>query len=125
MHKARAFFYICAGLFLLALSYHLGARSAGAQAGAQFRVLSTANPLAIESCGQVFYLSPEGGWVSPSDLPPVPVSSLVAGNGDYVASDGTGWHKDGYTGAWHAFPYPCAPVPAQRETFGSVKARYR
>ena len=28
MPKARAFFYVCAGVFLLALSYHLGARSA-------------------------------------------------------------------------------------------------
>ena len=33
MHKARAFFFVCAGIFLLALSYHLGARGAGAQAG--------------------------------------------------------------------------------------------
>ena len=32
MHKARAFFYVCAGLFLLALSYHIGATNAGAQA---------------------------------------------------------------------------------------------
>ena len=32
MVKARSFFYVCAGLFLLALSYHLGARSAAAQA---------------------------------------------------------------------------------------------
>jgi hypothetical protein len=30
MHKARAFF-VCAGLLCLAPSYHLGARSAGAQ----------------------------------------------------------------------------------------------
>lgn len=30
---AKRFFYVCAGLFLLALSYHLGARSATAQAG--------------------------------------------------------------------------------------------
>lgn len=30
MQRAKAFFYVCAGLFLLALSYHLGARSAGA-----------------------------------------------------------------------------------------------
>lgn len=29
---AKRFFYVCAGIFLLALSYHLGARSAGAQA---------------------------------------------------------------------------------------------
>ena len=30
---AKKFFYVCAGIFLLALSYHLGARNAGAQAG--------------------------------------------------------------------------------------------
>ena len=34
MHKARAFFYVCAGVFVLALSWHLGARSATAQGGA-------------------------------------------------------------------------------------------
>jgi len=31
---AKKFFYICAGILMLAISYHLGARSAGAQAGA-------------------------------------------------------------------------------------------
>ena len=31
MHPAKKFFYVCAGLFLLALTYHLGARSALAQ----------------------------------------------------------------------------------------------
>ena len=34
MQQARAFFYITAGLFLIALTYHLGARSANAQASA-------------------------------------------------------------------------------------------
>lgn len=29
---SKRFFYICAGVMLLALSYHVGARSAGAQA---------------------------------------------------------------------------------------------
>ena len=33
MHKARAFFFVCAGILCLVLAYHLGARSAGAQAG--------------------------------------------------------------------------------------------
>ena len=33
MHKARAFFFVCTGLLCLALAYHLGARSAVAQAG--------------------------------------------------------------------------------------------
>ena len=31
MHRAKVFLTVCAGLFLLALVYHLGARSAGAQ----------------------------------------------------------------------------------------------
>jgi len=35
MHKARAFFFVCAGIFLLAVAYHLGARSAVAQVGSQ------------------------------------------------------------------------------------------
>ena len=34
MHKARAFFFVCAGILCLALAYHLGARSATAQAPA-------------------------------------------------------------------------------------------
>ena len=32
---AKRFFYVCAGLVLLALTYHIGARSAEAQSGAQ------------------------------------------------------------------------------------------
>ena len=32
MQRARAFFFVCAGIFLLALSYHLGAEAAAAQA---------------------------------------------------------------------------------------------
>ena len=31
--KAKRFFYVCAGMFLLALTYHLGARTAQAQVG--------------------------------------------------------------------------------------------
>jgi hypothetical protein len=32
MQRARAFFYVCAGVLLLALSYHFGATTATAQA---------------------------------------------------------------------------------------------
>ena len=32
MQRAKAFFIVCAGVFLLALAYHLGASIAGAQA---------------------------------------------------------------------------------------------
>src|SRR5262245_28966260 len=51
MHKARAFFYVTAGLFLLLLIHHLGAQSATAQA--------TANQEVAVLSGQV----PNGGTI--------------------------------------------------------------
>jgi hypothetical protein len=37
---AKRFFYVCAGIFLLALTYHLGARSVGAQSGSPVSAMS-------------------------------------------------------------------------------------
>jgi hypothetical protein len=60
MHKARAFFLVCAGFFLLALAYHLGARSAHGKAGVEsplvkFRSLvklcDSDDPTASAACG--------------------------------------------------------------------------
>lgn len=53
MHRARAFFYVCAGVFLLALSYHLGARSAGAQAPGN-PVVTAAGTLVLTANGDVY-----------------------------------------------------------------------
>jgi hypothetical protein len=50
---ARKFFYVCAGLFLLALTYHFGASTATAQA--------PANPVAAASGGTI------GTWVFTSN----------------------------------------------------------
>ena len=127
MHRAKAFFYVCAGVFLLALSYHLGARSAGAQAGSFFRVLNASNPLTVEVGGQVYYLDKTSPvWRHPSALPPVPVSSLLVGDsGTYITVDGVAWWPDGGPG-WQSLPLPgSGPVSAQRETFGALKSRYR
>ena len=82
-----------AGIFLLALSYHLGAQSAGAQA--------PGNPVvAVNDCyiftanGDIYYRSTCGASV--------PTTCTLVGN---VFGGG--------------------PVPAQRETFGALKSRYR
>jgi hypothetical protein len=82
MQRARAFFYVCAGIFLLALSYHLGARGAAAQAFG-FRVLGENGPF-VAVGETVFKMDFDGWWSVPTDpahgsdtLPPVPVSSLV------------------------------------------------
>ena len=56
MQKAKAFFLVCAGCFLLALSYHLGARSATAQAGSS----EVGYAVSTLSSGTHFVMTPNG-----------------------------------------------------------------
>ena len=94
---AKRFFYVCAGIFLLALSYHLGARSAGAQA--------PGNPVvAVASSG--------GG------CPLNSCYTVVMANGD-LWTEVSG-------GPWQLMPGPFSgPSPAQHESWGAMKSRYR
>ena len=89
---ARKFFYVCAGMLMLALSYHFGASTATAQAPGNpvVAVWSGGDPLAITA------------------------------NGDVYQSNGQGrnWYRVGSI-------FSGAPVPAQHESWGQVKARYR
>jgi len=97
MHKARAFFYIAAGLFLLALVYHLGATSATAQA--------PGNPaVALANEGT-------GGYIL-----------ALTANGDVYRAQG---YTRTYSFELVGNIFGTGPVPAQRESFGSVKSRYR
>jgi hypothetical protein len=97
---ARKFFYVCAGLFLLALSYHLGAQSAGAQSG------SSVSGVFADGCNGMIVMTPNGDiFVRPGQLcsqtfsgPPVYAGNFWAGSG---------------------------PTPIQRESFGSLKTRHR
>ena len=94
MYRAKAFFYVCAGVFLLALSYHLGARNAGAQAPGNPVVAMAEHGTAlwaVTSAGDIYYAA------NPQDVP---------------------WSRG-------VNVFGGSPVPAQRETFGALKARYR
>ncbi len=99
MRKARAFFLVCAGIFLLALAYHLGARSAGAQAPGNPVVGVTAIPAGAS-------------W------------ELVA-----VTANGDAYRNTSANGflAWTpiAGVFGGGPTPAtSRPSWGQVKARY-
>ena len=130
MHRARAFFFVCAGLFLLALSYHLGARSAGAQ------VSITAAGAALgfnAAVGRTVYTLSFGG--SPVVRPPVPgTDAIVAvdgnGSGNTVLlanGDGYAFNPNSTPGGWilQGNIFSGGPTSAQRETFGSLKVKYR
>jgi len=99
MHKARSFFFVCAGIFLLAAAYHLGAMSARAQSG---------GPVV-----EVAALNPGSGNRTPI---------FVMASGDYYAST-SAYNSSG------PFPYRgnilSGPTPATQSTWGQVKSRYR
>ena len=92
---ARKCFYVCAGMLMLALSYHFGARNATAQV--------PGNPVVGMALYGTFL------WV-------------VTANGDLYGSVDP---AAGYP--WVPFPnvFSGGPTPAQRESFGSLKSRYR
>jgi len=97
MQRARAFFFVCAGVFLLAAAYHLGATSATAQQGASVSGI---------------------GWDNGGKF------AIVTPNGDVFVrqSDGTNWTGGAqYLGNF----WGGNPVPAANSTWGQLKARYR
>ena len=65
---ARKFFYVCAGMFLLALSYHFGASNAGAQAPSNPIVAASFN-MAVTANGDVYLAeNPHGPWSHVSNV---------------------------------------------------------
>jgi len=96
MHKVRAFFFACAGVLCLALAYHLGARSAGAQAPAN-PVVGIAGPM------------------SGSALAAITANGDVYTNTCGACADWT-YRANIFTGS---------PTPAMSQpTWGQVKAKY-
>jgi hypothetical protein len=93
---AKRFFYVCAGLLCLALVYHLGARTATAQAPGNADVAMTQNGgdhTVVTENGDV-YTATSGAL----DAPWVPRANVFSGG----------------------------PTPTTtQESFGSLKARYR
>lgn len=151
MQKARAFFYVCAGVFLLAMSWHLGARYARAQG-------------ATSSSQEVAMLS---GEITDGGTIPLPhyrdgtealesecqwiVSAQTIHPESWLRCSTTGrtvrvygcWENCGQVGDCIA-PFPNCPgpaggtancliiatrvdgaIPTQRATWGEIKARYR
>lgn len=106
MQRARAFFYVAAGIFLLTVSYHLGARTAGAQLNSQV-------PGAFAGTGSL--------GIAGNTL------IVMTPNGDVYSRDMwspyTG-NQNGELYFWGNF-WQGGPVPVTPETWGGLKARYR
>lgn len=146
MRQAKAFFLVCAGLFLLALSYHLGARSAGAQAGSDPVTAvqtSTGNAYAPDlvatASGAVFhglhgYLGENPTWLMVGHIATTsPIIAIhqegSAGGAVYVSAYSAGgdyFRSSDYGVSWQLLGNVFSgPTPVQsQQTWGSVKAKY-
>jgi hypothetical protein len=142
---ARKFFYICAGMFMLALCYEFGASTVGAQVGGgQIVGLSEAPEsrmlLAITRDGQLYELGANSLW-----SPGVNVLSEAGVGGEVVGilshpacfeNGQCGSYVITSTGDVCFRPYDGAtwvargnvlggPVPVLHQSWSQVKARYR
>ncbi|HEY2955524.1 MAG TPA: hypothetical protein VGK89_09800 [Candidatus Eisenbacteria bacterium] len=129
---AKRFLFVCAGIFLLAAAYHLGAMSATAQVatGEAGNIEGLDGGVIRYTCavGRTFYT--DLGTPAPV---PVPGSARIIATGvggahGYHAMLENGdvywWNSDVPT--WQYLGNMLGPAtPATQETWGSVKARYR
>ena len=95
MHKARSFFFVCAGLLCLAAAYHFGAQSATAQGSGTIAAMTV-------------------DWGA---TPRVYIAVTTNGDTWRSESEGAMWTFRG-----NVFS---GPTPATRATWGEVKAKYR
>ena len=129
----RAFFFVCAGLFLLAVVYHLGARSAGAQAGTTIGGLAVggldSRTITFVRDG-LFYRSPDGRagpyvvqTPVPSGSPVVATSGTRDASGLVVLEDGSVYAYE--LGEWQLqMNILGGSTPAQSISIGQLKAKY-
>jgi len=134
---AKKFFFVCAGLFLLAGAYAMGARNAGAFGGGQVVVGSfdpDTDALGIDQGGQMWMLSHNGAHMGPITLPKpgtvVAATGANVGNAtfdaDVLYADGDAFHYD--RTAWRYVGnvfVGSGPIPNAEQTLGGIKARYR
>jgi hypothetical protein len=125
---AKRFFYVCTGLFLLALSYHLGATNSVAQVGVVQgpTIDSGGNACAVRNG---IYYRFSGGNSEPPFVPPVPTHSPVVATTPSVAillENGDIYRNEGVVSSWvfkgNLFG---GSTNVQKESFGEIKARYR
>jgi hypothetical protein len=126
---ARKFFYVCAGMLMLALSYYFGASTAGAQSGGAIECAGIANGEAATAViGRYVYFMSRSEPVRLYATSPVPGTSpvIACDRGMVVLENGEVWFWYSAGGAeWGLVgSFSGGPVPALRETWGQVKARY-
>ena len=131
MHPAKKFFYVCAGLFLLALTFHLGARAARAQAAPEFFVAEVElSALAAFPNGDVYGQNATlTGWQPAGNILGAEPAGRTIVQFDGVtalASSGEVFWSNPPGAPWRNLGKPgMGAVNVERHTLGQLKARFR
>jgi hypothetical protein len=123
--SASKFFYVCAGLFLLALSYHLGATTATAQGQTIGAAGFDPYERPIVAIGHGLYEMFDHNEILTLD--PVPGTSPIIGisENNIVLENGDVYGKEyGLTGWQYRGNFFGIPVPTLKQSWGQLKARY-
>ncbi len=134
--SAKRFFYVAAGLFLLAAAYGLGARDATAtyvdHAGGGPVVAMSGGISFLRSDGTAWAFV-RGGWEPVTWVDPVPVPISDIAFWDFqtlVTKTGVFWEID-TSGGTTPYPWanrgqiPLPPVSVEGRAWGTVKSAYR
>ncbi len=133
---AKRFFYVCAGLLCLAMSYHLGARSAGAQVAGSLVAGSyepDTSPCGVDASGNLWILERNSGEVyGPYALPHsgdvvAVTASYTPGSffGTLLYTNGDAYHHENGQDWQYVGNVLARPTASRQSTWGLMKARYR
>ena len=131
----KRFFLLSLSCLILAVSCVLFVHAFNKDANAQgnvpyFRILGSGDGVHVAVGEKVYYLNGGNPFWEPavvSDLPPVPVSSLVYYNYRVAITDvGEGWiHTHNYSVWENIGAVPPGAVGTQKSSLGGVKTLYR
>jgi hypothetical protein len=110
------------------LSYHLGGRNAGAQALPTIEAVDSDGTLTLFAVVNGSWLQFDVETGTPDITHPLPVSAPVIGTGNHIVvyQNGDVYRHEGSPGAWVLRGnLALGSTPAMRESFGSLKSRYR
>lgn len=132
MQRAKAFCFVCAGVFLLALSFHLGATSARGQAGGAGLMIGGEMgqvPVVGTPSGDLWIHNGVQWYVIANIFGGVPDGRTIVSLAPHMAmaSNGEVFYGAGSPGnAWVSIGAPpVGPTPATTQTMGQLKVRYR
>ncbi len=129
---AKKFFYVCGGALMLALGYYFGAAAAVAQVGTTIEGAGIDRGTASVAVNRVVYRAGTSGGIGQMvGGAPVPGTSPILATSAYqevwaITADGKGYVDSGQ-GSWRlaADFGALVTVPASRQSWGGLKARYR